>query len=202
MNDVAAVILAAGLASRYRAADPAIESKVVALLAGKPLVRHVAETALAARLSPVVVVTGHADSAVRKALEGLDVQFVHNADYAGGMAGSLKAGVAVLPATVSGAFVMLADMPRVTVSTIENLRAALKASPDADAIVPVAQGRRGNPALLARSLFPAVSQLTGDEGARRILANPAVKVVEVEADADVVVDIDTPDALKDAQRQL
>jgi len=63
-------------------------------------------------------------------------------------------------------------------------------------------GRRGNPALLARSLLPAVSQLTGDEGARRILANPAVKVVEVEADADVVVDIDTPDALKDAQRQL
>jgi molybdenum cofactor cytidylyltransferase len=195
MSKVAAVILAAGLASRYRAAAPDAVSKVVALLGGKPLVRHVADAALSAGVRPVVVVTGHAAPEVQQALAGAQVFFAHNSQFAEGMAGSLKAGIAVLPHDVAGALVMLADMPRVSATTLEKLIAALENNPSADAILPVAQGRRGNPALLARSLFPDVMQLSGDAGARHILNKPGLKIVEVEAADDVIVDIDTPDAL-------
>jgi molybdenum cofactor cytidylyltransferase len=195
MSEVAAVILAAGLASRYRAAAPDAVSKVVALLGGKPLVRHVADAALGAGASPVVVVTGHAAAEVRSALVGAEVFFAHNDGFAEGMAGSLKSGIAALPHDVAGALIMLADMPRVSFSTLKKLIAALEANPTADAVLPVAQGRRGNPALLARSLFRDVMQLSGDAGARHILNKPGLKIVEVEAADDVIVDIDTPDAL-------
>ena len=74
MSRIAAVILAAGQASRFRAAagEAGPATKLVALLAGEPLVRHVAQAALASRARPVVVVTGHAEGAVRAAL--LDLQ--------------------------------------------------------------------------------------------------------------------------------
>ena len=63
MSRIAAIILAAGQASRFRAAagESGPATKLVAQLEGKPLVRHVAEAALASRAAPVIVVTGHAD---------------------------------------------------------------------------------------------------------------------------------------------
>ena len=201
MSKVAAVILAAGLASRYRAAAPDAVSKVVALLGGKPLVRHVADAALSSGAGPVVVVTGHAEAEVRAALTGADVSFTHNPGFAEGMAGSLKTGIAALPEDVAGALIMLADMPRVSVATLQKMIATLDANPTADAVLPVAQGRRGNPALLARSLFPDVMRLSGDAGARQILNKPGLEIVEIEAADDVIVDIDTPDALLKAQRE-
>ena len=51
MRRIAAIILAAGQASRFRAAagEAGPATKLVAQLDGKPLVRHVAEAALASR---------------------------------------------------------------------------------------------------------------------------------------------------------
>src|SRR5206468_1834166 len=61
---VAAVVLAAGTSSRYRAEDGSVPSKLVAELDGVPLVRHVAMAALRSRAHPVLVVTGHAQAEV------------------------------------------------------------------------------------------------------------------------------------------
>ena len=52
--------------------------------AGRPLVRIAAEEALASRARPVIVVTGHQRDKVEAALEGLDVQRVHNPNFADG----------------------------------------------------------------------------------------------------------------------
>ncbi len=198
MTEIAALILAAGSASRFRAAagstGPA--TKVVATLDGKPLVRHVAEAALASRARSVVVVTGYAKDAVEAALAGLPVQFVHNADFATGLASSLRAGVRALPETVDGALILLADMPRISASVIDGLIAARETSPDARALVPVFSGQRGNPVLIMRVLFSEVGQLRGDVGARPLLAAAGENVVEVAmSDAAITFDVDTPDAL-------
>jgi molybdenum cofactor cytidylyltransferase len=203
MAEVAAILLAAGSASRFRAAGGGA-SKLVAQLLGKPLVRHAAEAALGSKARPVVVVTGHERDAVEAALDGLTLQFAHNVDYRLGLASSLKAGIAALPASAQGALVLLGDMPGVTPTLIDSLIAAFAAHPGAPAAAPTSRGRRGNPVLLSRALFAAIAALDGDEGARKLLADAgAGQVIEVEAPGDgATLDVDTPDALEAAHRAL
>ncbi len=54
MAEIAAILLAAGSASRFKAAGGGEASKLVAPLADKPLVRHAAEAALASRARPIL----------------------------------------------------------------------------------------------------------------------------------------------------
>jgi molybdenum cofactor cytidylyltransferase len=198
MNKIAAIILAAGEASRFRAAagEQGPQTKLVALHQGKALVRHVAEAALAAGLAPVIAVTGHARDNVVQALSGLDLQHLQNDAYATGMASSLKAGVEALPAHVGGFVVLLGDMPLVSAGLIRSLVDAYLADPLADAIVPLLDGERGNPVVLSQRMAPRIMQLSGDAGARKILQDPGLKIIEMPiVDEAARIDIDTPQAL-------
>ena len=200
MPGVSALVLAAGRATRFSAADSALaagSSKLVADLDGKPLVRHVALAALGSRAASVTVVTGHAADNVRQALAGLDVRFVHNPDFATGMASSLLAGLAALDPQASGTLVLLGDMPCVTSAMIDVLIARFEADgASCDAVVPVFEGRQGNPVLLGRAVFPALTALSGDQGARRVLAEPGRTVLACPIeDAAIEADVDTREAL-------
>src|SRR5262245_59469974 len=62
---VAAIVLAAGRSTRM---GP--QNKLLADIAGKPMVRRVVETALASKARPVLVVSGHQADEVAAALEG------------------------------------------------------------------------------------------------------------------------------------
>lgn len=191
---IAAVVLAAGRASRFGAGES--DSKVTAILKDKPLVTHVVEAAAAAGVATIIVVTGHAAPAVAAALAGRPIRFVHNPLAASGLASSLRAGIAAVPDDVGGAIILLADMPLVKASTLSALAAAF-ASGKPDAAVPVHAGHQGNPVLISRSLFPAVLTLTGDGGARRLLDHPDCNVLRVPLDdAGILVDVDTTDVLR------
>ncbi len=192
---IAAIILAAGLGSRYRAADPSIASKVLAHVNGEAMVRTAVRAALAASCSPVLVVTGHAAEEVDAAVRDLNHVSIHNSDYREGLSSSLRAGVGALPADVDAAFILLADMPRVDAALLQLMMDRFAQEPDADALIPVHEGLRGNPVLLTRAMFARVAQLKGDEGARKLLREDGLKIVEIQADARALVDVDTPDAL-------
>lgn len=202
MPDVAAVILAAGRSSRYREQGGAEATKLVAEFRGEKLVRAVARAALASRARPVIVVTGHARAEVEAALAGLPLTFANNANFASGLASSLKTGIAALPEAASGAVVLLGDMPGIEAETINRVIAGFLARPFALAAAPVFEGRRGNPVLLGRALFAAVARLDGDEGARRLLreADPELVTEIPFDDAAVTLDIDTPGDLAAAAR--
>ena len=204
MADLAAIILAAGRSARYRAAGGPEASKLIALLDGKPLIRHAAEAALASRARPVIVVTGFERDAVASALSGMAVQLVHNPDFAGGLASSLKAGIAAAPPQVSGALILLGDMPYVSAALLDQLGAAFAQYEGSWAVAPTFGGRRGNPVALSKELFPAIGALTGDEGARTLLAEaPPGAVIEWPAEAvEATFDIDTPEGMETARRGL
>jgi molybdenum cofactor cytidylyltransferase len=197
MAEVAALVLAAGRASRYRAAGGAEATKLVAEYRGEPLVRWAVGAALASRARPVVVVTGHARAEVEAALAGLPLRFVHNPDYADGLATSLRAGVGALPGNAAGAVVLLGDMPEASASVVDALIAGFEAAPEALAAVALYAGKRGNPVLLGRGLFAQVERLQGDEGARGLLAAlPTERLASVEvAEAGVTKDVDRPEDL-------
>ena len=189
MAEIGTVLLAAGLGSRFGAAP-----KLLARLDGKPLVRHAAEAALGARPRPVVAVLGAHAEAVRDALAGLDLVRVDNPDYRTGLASSLRAGLAALPATCAAAIVVLGDMPRVTAAHLDRLAEAFAGAPELPAaVVPVQAGRRGNPVLLnLRRLGPDIARLAGDRGAGPLLKGRS-DVLEIPGDPATALDVDTPD---------
>ena len=196
MRQVAAVILAAGEAKRFRRSPD--ETKLVVELDGKPIVRHVAEAALASRARPVLLVTGHAHEQVSSALDGLLLERIHNRDPGAGLSASLKLAVRSLPSTARGVVILLGDMPRITPSLIDPLIDAFDAAPvEQLAVVPARGGRRGNPALIGRSLFAAVRMLEGDKGARDLIAAAGENILELMVgDSAIEIDVDTWEDLR------
>lgn len=198
---VAALILAAGQSRRMGAAN-----KLLAEVAGVPMVRRAVEAALASRARPVVLVTGHDAEAVRTAAGLPGVAVVHNPSYADGLATSLARGLDALGDIagneVEGAIVLLGDMPRITPAVIDRLIAAFAPEEGAEVCMPTYQGRRGNPVLFARHFFPEIMALTGDKGARGLLERHPAAIVEVPLDdAAILLDIDTPEALAAARKE-
>jgi molybdenum cofactor cytidylyltransferase len=197
-RQIAALVLAAGRSTRMGGPN-----KLLAEIGGKPLVRIAAEQALASRARPVVVVTGHQRDKVEAVLAGLDVQRVHNPDFAEGLSTSVKAGLAALPESVDGAIVCLGDMPQVTAALIDKLAAAFDPEKGALVVVPVIEGKRGNPVVWARRFFPELMAIDGDVGARHLIGRYPEAVAEVPlTDTAALVDVDTPDALVRVRAEL
>jgi molybdenum cofactor cytidylyltransferase len=187
-STVAAIILAAGTSSRMGHPKQLLDWH------GRPLVRAVAEQALAARLDLVYVVVGGAGAAVAAALDGLPLRIVANPRYADGQSSSLRAGVAALDAAVGAALILLGDQPFVTAAIIQRLVAAWRAT-GARIVAPLYQGQRGNPVLFARTIFPELLSVTGDQGARGVLAADPSRVYSVAFDDPrPLSDIDTQEA--------
>jgi molybdenum cofactor cytidylyltransferase len=195
LSEIAAIILAAGLSSRFDGGKE--ETKLVVSLFDKPLVRHVAEAALASRARPVLVVSGHAAAKVEGALKNLDLSFIFNADYRTGLSGSLKAGITALPEATEGALILLADMPCISAALIDRLIQAYEVSASVTiAVVPVRAGLRGNPVLIGKELFDAIKRIEGDRGARALLEAAGKDVLECLVDDEAIeIDIDTTEAL-------
>ena len=188
---IAGLVLAAGRSTRMGGPNKLLEE-----INGKPLVRIVAEQALASRASPVIVVTGHQRERVERALAGLRVTLVHNPDFADGLSTSLKAGIKAVPADADGAIVTLGDMPQVSAALLDRLIAAFDPEHGALVVVPTFDGKRGNPVLWARRFFADLMAVEGDVGARHLIAGYAEAVTDVAVeDAAALTDIDTPEAL-------
>jgi molybdenum cofactor cytidylyltransferase len=197
-HKIAAVVLAAGRSSRMGGPN-----KLLAEIAGRPLVRIVAEAVLASKARPVVVVTGHQRERVEAVLAGMPVTFVHNPNYANGLGTSLRAGVAALPPNIDGAIVCLGDMPQVDAALIDRLSAALDPDKGALVVVPTIKGRRGNPVVWSKRFFPDLTAIEGDVGARHLIGRYAEAVVEVPVEGRAAfTDVDTPEALAAVKAEL
>jgi molybdenum cofactor cytidylyltransferase len=193
---VAAIVLAAGRSTRMGGPN-----KLLAELEGNKLVRIVTEQALASKASEVIVVTGHQAELVEQALSGLAVRFVRNPDFAGGLASSVKAGIAAVSKEADGAVVCLGDMPMVSSAMLDRLIETFAPDRGNLIVVPVSEGRRGNPVLWSRRFFQELMTLDGDIGARHLIAKHAEAVAEVPVEGDgAFLDIDTPQALEAARR--
>ncbi len=184
---VAGVVLAAGKATRFGTTKQLLPWK------GTTMVGHVVDVALAAGLSPVVVVVGHDGERVAAAVADRPVQVVWNPEYAAGQSASVRRGVAALPASCSAALFLLADQPGITPETVRILVQAHRETL-APIVVPTYEGRRGNPVLFDRALFAEIEKITGDTGARMLFGKYRPHIVRVPVeDAAVVQDIDTPE---------
>ncbi|MBL8581607.1 MAG: molybdopterin-binding/glycosyltransferase family 2 protein [Rhizobiaceae bacterium] len=190
---VHAVVLAAGRSSRMGGPN-----KLLALFGGEPLVRRTVERTRASRAAGVTVVTGHQADRIRAALFGLDVAVEHNADFASGLSGSLRAGIGAMPSQASGALVVLGDMPGVTTADLNRMIEAFAQSGGHSVVRATHNSKRGNPVILPRALFPSVADLEGDTGARHLVEAGGVEVIDVEIGDGASLDVDTREAMEGA----
>ncbi len=195
VEGVGIVLMAAGRASRM---GEGAGHKLLADFDGEPLVRRMAERALASRAEGVVAVTGYRADDIAAALVGLDVTVTENPDYATGMASSLKAGVAALGDRLAGIMILLGDMPGVETAHLDALIAAFEHN-GGDAIVRAADGdHRGNPVILPMRLAPAIQRLEGDVGARALIEESGLPVIDIDIGPAARIDVDTPEAVRAA----
>jgi len=186
-----AIVLAAGSGARFGG------GKLTAPYGGGVLLDGALAAAFAAPARSVTVVTGAEAARVAAAARAFDprVKIVHAADHTEGMGASLRTGIASLPEDAAGAFVFLGDMPRVPLAVLPKLVEAL--AKGALAAAPTHEGRRGNPVLIGRDLFPQLLALTGDTGARSVLQGLGDRLALIEAPDDgVLFDVDVPEQLR------
>lgn len=182
---VAGVILAAGASRRMG------RNKMLLELAGESLVRRVVRRALAAGLSPVVVVIGHEADRVRAELKDLPLEFAVNPDFTGPTSGSLHQGLNALGPDVDAAVVMLGDMVRVSTETLAMLVAGARGTE-----VPLVVSRYGDvtapPLLFRRALFPELLAWTGEGCGKTVVKAHSHEAMYVDRPVALLVDVDTP----------
>jgi molybdenum cofactor cytidylyltransferase len=175
---VAGIILAAGAGRRF---GP--EPKLLAPLAGRPVLQHVVDHARAV-LDPVVVVLGAHAEAIATQVHLGDARAVVCENWAEGQAASLRRGAHAL-ADEEKVLVLLGDQPFVTPDVIERLAAE---PPGTRAAY---EGEPGHPAVLGPDLLRDAVALRGDAGLR----DAAWRLVEC-GDRARAADLDTPDDLE------
>lgn len=180
------IVLAAGLGSRFTGPGHKLTQTLGAASVLGQTLRHAIES----RLPVTVVTTEDLAAEASRWVARRDVVVLPAVGSPGagplGMGYSIAAGVSARP-QAGGWLVLPGDMPLVKASTLVQVAAGL-----AQHAVVYAQhrGRRGHPVAFGAELFSDLVQLTGDEGARRVMARYPSFGIEV-ADPGVLVDVDT-----------
>jgi nicotine blue oxidoreductase len=181
---VAGLLLAAGQGSRLG------QPKATVRLGGQTLAERGIGLLRAGGADPIVVVSG----AVPISLPAVSI--VHNPDWPSGMASSLRAGLASLPACSDAVVIALVDQPLIGAEAVRRLIAAFHAG--AEVAVACYAGRPRNPVLIARAHWAqAAAAARGDIGARAFLRARGDVVTPVECgDTGRADDLDTPEDLR------
>ena len=181
---VFAAVLAAGSSQRFG------RSKLLEVLGGEPLVRRAAALARSVCGERSILVTGH-DSAAVWAAAGDAARFVIvNDRHQQGIGGSIALAANAASHTADALLLLFADQPLVTAQHLAAL--VDRWSGKANEIVATAfAGTVGPPVLFPSGALEALGELRGDQGAKRVLQDPAFDLETVMFE-DAAIDIDTP----------
>jgi molybdenum cofactor cytidylyltransferase len=182
---ISVVILAAGTSSRLGRPKQLLD------LGGRSVLQRVLDAALAAGVDEVVVVLGHEADRIGATLSRSDrVRIAVNLDYLEGQSTSLREGLLAASNSSEAAVILLGDQPGVRTEAINAVVEAWRGG-----VGPLVQasyrGRAAHPTLLARSFWPELASLAGDEGARGFIAANRSRRTLVEVGGSPPDDIDT-----------
>jgi CTP:molybdopterin cytidylyltransferase MocA len=187
---VAAIVLAAGASRRLG------QPKQLLKLEEETLLGRALRLATEAGAAPVFAVLGANREAIRAALRFEDEIVVVNENWEKGMATSIHAGLQAVESTapsIVGVIVMTCDQPRLNADHLRSLICAFEAQPTPTIIASAYDNVHGTPAVFPREAFRDLHALSGDRGARALIARPPCAVMSLpfiggEVDVDLPVD--------------
>lgn len=178
-----ALVLAAGAASRFGGL------KQLVTLEGRPLLCGITERATEVA-DRTWVVLGARAAEIAPVLAEYPVSVLVNPLWSEGLASSIRTGIAHLPPSCGAVLLLLADQARVCGEDLRRLASTWRRR--SQGIAAAQHGTVvGVPAIFPRVLFAELSQLTGDVGARGLIARHASQVTTVPM-PNAAFDLDTP----------
>ena len=191
---VPAILLAAGASRRLGQPKQLLR---LSAFGGETLLDHAVALTRASGAAPIFVVLGAHAEEIHLECELLDCILVRNEAWAGGMASSLRVGIAAVlenaPAA-SGAMVLVCDQPGLSAEHLMRLLDAHKVDGNRIAASRYA-GRAGVPVIFPRAMFPALLALQGDHGARALLQQAGTAVHAIDFPGGEL-DLDSPEDLQ------
>jgi len=186
------IILAAGKSTRMLG-----QNKLLAMVHGEPMIRHVVQAALTSKVDEVIVVLGWEADLVKNALSGLPCRLIVNDDYEKGQSSSLKRGLREVGAQTRAILVLPGDIARIDSRSIDKVIETYNVK-GGMVIVAAHQGRHGHPILFDRKLFPEIEQIAEESyGLKSVVKKHESEVRLVETGTENVLrDVDTPQDLR------
>jgi molybdenum cofactor cytidylyltransferase len=182
-----AIVLAAGASTRFGS------PKQLVRIGGRPLLHTVVTRTADVTGNALIVVLGAGAGELAPLLRHSPGSVVVNRHWREGLASSIRAGVARLPASCAGVMLVLADQAAVTRDDLRRLAGTWRRRPQCIAAA-LYGGTSGAPAIFPRSTFAELATLRGDSGAQSILRRSADRVIRVPMPA-AELDLDRPEDL-------
>ncbi|MEL6124226.1 MAG: nucleotidyltransferase family protein [Bacteroidota bacterium] len=184
---IEALILAAG--SSIRMGE---QNKLTLPWKESTMIRTSVNAALESHVDRVIVVTGHQHGEVKRALQGLPIDIVHNPTHRLGQVGSIQAGVSMLSQQMSTFLVCLGDMPRLTSALINKV---IDSHLNENFLItrPVNDHQVGHPVIMNSSLREQVLAYTDAHTMRPFMKARANQLQQISTqESGYFMDIDTP----------
>ncbi len=182
-----AVVLAAGASTRFGSPKQLIR------VAGRPLLHTAVTRAAEVTGNALIVVLGAGAAELAPLLKHSPGSVIVNHQWREGLASSIRAGLARLPASCGAVMLLLADQAAVTADDLRRLAGSWRRQPQYPAAA-LYEGTVGVPAIFPRSVFRDLARLRGDEGARSLLRRSFDHIVRVPMPS-AALDIDRPEDL-------
>ncbi len=183
----AAIVLAAGLSRRMGT------QKMLLPFGDTTVIGRVVDQLLRSTVDEIYVVVGHEAARVAEELAARPVHLVINPDYRAGMLSSVRCGIEALPPACEAVMVVLGDQPSITAELVDAMLRAFAAT-DQGILVPVFNGRRGHPLLVAASYREEILSHYDDLGLRGLLqAHPDDVCPFSVSTSQVLLDMDYPE---------
>ena len=192
---ISSILLAAGLSSRMGG-----ENKLSKKINGLPLVSHAIKNILGSAVNEIIVVLGHEKDIIKDIIQNnKKIKFCYNKNYKNGISSSIKVGLNNISKKTDAFFICLGDMPDVSqsiynklIKTRYNYNKKLKIEHKKEIIIPTYEGRSGNPVLFSKFIKQQIMNISGDEGAKKIIDLNKSKTLYVPLKSDGInLDFDT-----------
>lgn len=187
--NVAIIILAAGASSRMGA------PKQLLLVDGKTLLKRICETAMDTPCHPIVAVLGANRNLIRQETERMPITVIDNPQWENGMSSSIKMGLAgayMTEKAIEAAIFLTVDMPYVSAELINKMITKAESDEKIEIVACKYDHQVGIPVLFKRSLFTELLELTGDEGAKKVVMKNKDKAAFIDF-PEGKLDLDTID---------